>query len=120
MAKLQIGDRVVEIAPYKIAQLRRAAPILDQINARMAEIAGKPEGVEDKLNELGVAGMTEVVGLFLAFIAVGTEKSDAKLTAEALEEQFGIGDLPALQATFRDICTEQGMNQSGEATAPTG
>jgi len=104
MAKIMIGGRAFELAPYKLAQLRQAAPYIDRINAT----AGALTTVE---------GMTEAACDFVGVLAIGLGKIDPALTPEALEEMIGLADIGALRDGFMEVLTESGMI-AGEAAAP--
>jgi len=111
LAKLTIDGRDVIIAPYKLGALRKAAPIIDDINEAISGLA------DGNVGGMSLADMAELTAKFVAFVAVGTERADLELTAEKLEDSFGIEDLPILQEAFREICEESGLKK-GEAKAP--
>lgn len=105
MAKVTIMGRDLEVAPYKIASMRKAAPFIDRINAT----AGAMTTLE---------GLTNAAGDLCAVLAIGLVKIDPTLTAEKLEEELGIEDLAALRGAFTAILQESGM-QAGERPAPS-
>jgi hypothetical protein len=111
MAKLNIMGRDFEIAPYKIAQMRRAAPYIDLINSTGGAMT-KP-GATMSIEEL-----TEVAGYFVGFLSIGVIKVDPTITVAALEEDVGIGDLEGMRLAFTDILVESGLVARGEAAAP--
>lgn len=105
MARLEIGGRSFEIAPYKLGSLRKAAPFIDRINAS----AGSLSTIE---------GMTDSTADILAVLSIGLQKLDPALTVEALEEMVGFDDLDVLREAFVAVLHEAGMKSAGEAKAP--
>lgn len=103
MTKVAIAGRDYDIAPYKIAQLRKAAPFIEKVNAT----AGSLSSIE---------GAVEVMGDLVGFLAVGIAKIDPSVTVDQLEEEIGFDDLPAIQRAFLDIMAESGF-KPGEAKA---
>jgi hypothetical protein len=106
MAKITIEGRECEIAPYKLGKLRRAAPFIDRINS----IAGALTTVEGMMNASRDA--CEV-------ISIGLVAADPRFTADFLEDQFGMPEMAELQTCLKDILTEAGFDQKGEAKAPS-
>jgi hypothetical protein len=106
MARLEIGGRAFEIAPYKLGALRRAAPYIDRINANAGALGT-------------IEGMTDSTADIVAVLSIGLQKLDPALTPEALEEMVGFDDLPALRDAFVDVLRESGMRAAGEAPAPS-
>lgn len=104
MAKLTILGRDFEIAPYKLASMRRAAPFIDRINAT----AGSMTTLE---------GLTNAAGDFIAVLSIGLVKLDPELTPEMLEEELGIGDLAVMRDAFTAVMKESGL-AAGEVPAP--
>ena len=105
MARLEIGGRAFDIAPYKLGALRRAAPAIDRIN----EAAGSLVTIE---------GMIRSTADIVEVLSIGLQKIDPTLTPEALEEMVGFDDLPALRDAFVAVLRESGMRGAGEAQAP--
>lgn len=105
MAKLDIMGRSFEIAPYKLGALRKAAPHIDAINNTAGALTT-------------VAGMVESQQHTLAVLLIGLQKIDPSITAEMLDEEVGIEDIPALIEAFRQIMQESGLSPKGEAPAP--
>jgi len=119
MAKLTIGERSFEIAPFKLGALRKAAPHIDAINASVKALAPADDATaEDSTGDLTIVGMFENTEHILAVIAIGLQKIDATLTAEALEDMIGVDDMPTLAVALRDIMLESGLAPKGEAKAP--
>lgn len=119
MATLVIGGRSFEIAPYMIGALRQAAPIIDVINASFLTWEEKAAAAAENNSAADlVAGMLDSIEPLVAFMAIGLQRDDPKLTAEALEKMVGIGDAAALATAYREILAESGFTPKGEAKAP--
>ena len=110
MAKVTIMGRDFEIAPYKLGQLRQAAPIIERLNAAFTRAGAANVALDDMVSSLGD---------LVAFVAVGIRRVDPSVTIEAIEDSVGFDDLPALQAAFLDILRESGFTK-GEAKAASG
>jgi hypothetical protein len=106
MAKLTIDGRDYDIAPYKLNQMRKAAPFIDKINAT----AGAMNTME---------GMYESAADLIEVLAIGVSKIDPAMTAEAIGDALSgsVEELKALQVTFKDLLLESGLTP-GEAKAP--
>ena len=104
MARVIISGRAFDLAPYKLAQLRQAAPFIDRINASQGALTS-------------VEGMVSAAGDFLGVLAVGLARIDPSLTLTVLEEMIGLDDVPALRDGFMEVLQESGMI-AGEAPAP--
>ena len=110
MVTLTLAGRSFEIAPYKLGALRQAAPHIDAINASAASIDS-------------VEGLIANAEHMIAIVAIGLRKIDPALTAEALDDIIGAGDLAALGTAMRDILSESGLApkdaEQGEPAAPS-
>jgi len=104
MARVIISGRAFDLAPYKLAQLRQAAPFIDRINASQGALTS-------------VEGMVSAAGDFLGVLAVGLARIDPSLTLTVLEEMIGLDDVPALRDGGMEVLQESGMI-AGEAPAP--
>jgi hypothetical protein len=104
MARIAIGGRDFDVAPYKLAQLRQAAPYIDRINAT----AGALTTVE---------GMTASACDFLGVLSIGLMRIDPALTLDALEDMVGLSDIASLRDGFMAVLVESGMI-AGEAEVP--
>lgn len=100
MAVANIGGRLYTVAPFKLRELRAAAPHIDAVSALAA--AGRLSTVE------GVAAAARDM---LAVLAVGIDGA----TVDELEAQASLGDLAALRETFDQVLQEAGLKQPGEA-----
>ena len=107
MAELTLGGVTYAIAPFRLRQLRLAAPAIDRLSAR----AGKPASVE---------AAAETAADMLAVLAVGM----ADVTLDALQAQASLADLDGLRRAFEQVMAEAGLKRPedppGEAhgTAP--
>jgi hypothetical protein len=104
MARVIIAGRGFDLAPYKLAQLKAAAPFIDRINATQGALTS-------------VEGMAASASDFLGVLAVGLMRIDPSLTLEALEEMVGLADIPSLRDGFMAVLVESGMI-AGEIEAP--
>jgi hypothetical protein len=110
MAKVTLGGRDFEIAPYKLGQLRAAAPIIDRINASIPKLTDTK--VPPTMSDMA-ASLTDT----LAVLYIGIAKADPTVTLEVLEDLVGIGDQAAVLSAFREVMQESGLGK-GEALAP--
>ncbi len=106
MTQLTIGDRTIEIAPYKLSAMAKAAPYIDRVISASVAMAGRSASDPD-LNF--ATTMLDVVENVIEVIAVGTATVDPSLTAVYLGEQFGLDNLPALQVVFAEIIRGAGI-----------
>lgn len=105
MAKLTILGREFDIAPFKLGELRRAAPFIDAIQKRSAEGNSLADVMESAIDLLNV-------------MSIGLIKIDPELTPDYLEENVGMAEFVGMQAAFLDITREAGLERKGEAKAP--
>jgi hypothetical protein len=104
MATIVIEGQPYGLPRYKLGKLRRAAPFIDRINAT----AGALKTLE---------GITAVSRETCEVLSIGLQDLDAKFTADYLEEQFGMEDMPALQTCLKEVLEEAGLAKKGEAPA---
>ena len=114
MATLVIGGRSFEIAPYKLGALRKAAPHIDAINASVQAMETDGSDVVSG----GIVGLLENTEHIIAIVAIGLQKIDPTMTAEALDDIIGPDDMSAFGIALRDILAESGLAPKGEAMAP--
>jgi len=114
MATLALGGRSFEIAPYKLGALRRAAPHIDAINASVQALGDGADGAPGT-----ITGLLENTEHIVAILAIGLQKIDPELTAEALDDMIGPEDMAALGTALRDVLAESGLAPKGEAKAPS-
>jgi hypothetical protein len=114
MAKVTVAGRDFEIAPFKIGAMRRAAPFIDRINKRAADFM-KDKPIEGEIPK--IEGLPDLLCDIIAIVAIGLERIDPAMTAEALEDEIGFSDMAAMRIAYTEILAESGMNQ-GEAQAP--
>jgi hypothetical protein len=105
MAKLTILGREFDIAPYKLGELRKAAPFIDAIQKRSAEGNKLADVMESAIDLLEV-------------LSIGLVKIDPMLTPDYLEANVGMDEFVAMQASFVTLTQESGLKSKGEATAP--
>ena len=141
MALLTIAGRTFDIAPFKLGSLKRAAPLIDRINAaNAARFDGAKARVEAKIKageilaeaaaaalnkelakeaeDAGLSGLFDSIDELLGVLAIGTSKVDPDCDLEWLQDNAGFADQPAIMAAFRDVLAEAGLAPKGEATAP--
>lgn len=106
MTKITLDGREFDIAPYKLGALRKAAPILDRINAASGSLDSMEVMVDSS------ADIIEV-------LVIGLAKIDPALTVDAILDMVGFGELPMIQRAFVELMQESGLAPKGEATAPT-
>lgn len=94
MASLTLGSKTYAVAPFKLRELRRAAPHIDRLAAR----GGRFETVE---------AVTEAAADMVGVVAVGI----AEATAEGLLAEMGLGDLERLRAAFEAVLAEAGLQR---------
>jgi hypothetical protein len=107
MAKLTVNGREFDIAPYNFADMIKAAPIIDQINATVSSLSSMSDLYRSAVDIIQV-------------LAIGVAKIDPAVTADEI-----VAGLPGsaealrdLQTVFSTLLRESGL-QSGEVTAPT-
>jgi hypothetical protein len=106
MASFEIAGRAFELAPLKLGALRKAAPHIDQINAT----AGAFDSLE---------GVTNAARAMIEVLAIGIEKIDSAITADWLEDQLELADMPKLQGAIQALLESSGLAPKGEAKAPS-
>lgn len=87
-----------------LGQLRRSAPFIDKINSTLTS-----------LDDL--AGVTDAARDVIEVLVIGLEKVAPDLTADEIEDELGMPDMPRLQAAFKALLGESGL-APGEATPP--
>ena len=105
MATIHILGRDFVIAPYKLGELRRAAPFIDNIQ-RKTDGSGSLSDLMDSAVDL------------LNVLSIGLVKIDPMLTADYLEANVSMDEFAGLQTAFVALSTESGLTRKGEATAP--
>lgn len=106
MATIHILGRDFAIAPYKLGELRRAAPFIDNIQ-RKTDGSGSLSDLMDSAVDL------------LNVLSIGLLKVDPMLTAEYLEANVSMDEFVGLQSAFLDLSEESGLKRKGEASALT-
>ncbi len=103
MAQALIGGRTYAVAPFKLRELRLAAPFIDRVAARAPSATG-------------VEGAAETAFDMLCVLAVGIEGA----TAEALAADASLEELTALRITFDQVLAEAGLTRSEPGAAASG
>ncbi|WP_174301870.1 hypothetical protein [Caulobacter sp. S45] len=102
MTELTLAGVTHTIAPFRLRELRLAAPAID----RLGERAGKLSSVE---------AVAETAADMLAVLAVGM----SGVSLEELQARVGLDDLDALRAAFDQVMAEAGLRRpehpAGEA-----
>jgi hypothetical protein len=107
MAKVTLLGRDFEVAPLKLADLRKAAPALDRINSTAGSMSTL-EGLIASMSDIAIV------------VSVALVKCDPEMTAQYIEENAGMPDLDALRIALETIMQESGMApRAGEAPAPS-
>ena len=105
MATIHILGRDFAIAPYKLGELRRAAPHIDNIQ-RKTDGTGSLSDLMDSAVDL------------LNVLSIGLVKIDPVLTPDYLEANVSMDEFVGLQTAFLDLSEESGLKRKGEAAAP--
>lgn len=105
MATIHILGRDFDIAPYKLGDLRRAAPFIDNIQRKTD--AGSLTDLMDSAVDL------------LNVLSIGLVKIDPVLTPDYLEANVSMDEFAGLQSGFIDLTAESGLKSKGEAAAPS-
>ena len=107
MAQLTLGGATYVIAPFRLRELRLAAPHIDRLCARVGKLAS-------------VEAVAETAADMLAVLAAGL----AEVSPEVLQAQVGLADLDALRTAFDEVMAEAGLKRPdgppGEPAAATG
>jgi hypothetical protein len=99
VARLTLGGADYDIRPYKLREVRLAAPHIDRVIARA------------RAGDAGLEAMTAAALDMLAALAVGM----TGVTAENLEASMAVADLPAVRDAFNAMLQEAGFTAAGEA-----
>jgi hypothetical protein len=98
MATLTLGGRAYEIAPFRLRELRRAAPHIDRLAGRRAPLDT-------------VAAVAETAADMLAVIGCGLPDEEA----EALVARVSLAELEAVRAAFDQVMAEAGLKRGASA-----
>ena len=101
MAQAIIGGRAYAVAPFKLRELRLAAPFIDRVASRA------------RAGVAGVEGAAETAFDMLSVLAVGIEGA----TPEALAAAASLEELTALRVTFDQVLAEAGLTPAQPAGA---
>ena len=100
MAQLTLGGATHVIAPFRLRELRLAAPHIDRLAARTGKLDS-------------VAAVAETAADMLAVLAVGL--GDASL--ERLQAQVSLEDMDALRQCFDAVMIEAGLKRPAGAAS---
>ncbi len=101
MAELTLGGTTYVIAPFRLRELRLAAPYIDRLGARVGKLDS-------------VAAVAETAADMLAVLAVGMDDA----TLESLQAQASLEDLDALRQAFDAVMAEAGLKRAGGDASP--
>jgi hypothetical protein len=120
---LDIEGRPYGVAPYKIAELRKAAPHIDRMN-ELVRAAKELHAENEKRKAEGqdalpptMASAMELLHESCEILAIGLVKVDPAMTAEQLESLVDLTFQPTLQNAIRELMASSGLSSKGEATA---
>jgi hypothetical protein len=99
VAKLLIAGAEHDIRPFKLREIRQAAPFIDRVGARA------------KAGDATLKSMSEAALDMLATLAVGMDG----VSADDLEARMSLADLPAVREAFNAVLAEAGLTSPGEA-----
>lgn len=127
--ELTIGGRAFAIAPFKMKELRRAAPFIEEMNTLAKRIdeqvkaheAANAELPEDQRKpfEQNLNDLFALSRAMCEIIAVGLTKIDETLTADWLEEQVDLSYLASLQSASRELLRQSGLSAAKNGKAPS-
>ncbi len=132
MASITYGDKTTEIAPYKLRELRAAAPYIDRALAKRRAVRSRLGDGDPDAADRPMEFMTDSVNDVLSVIAVGILKDRREFpytpekiaaVADEIEGEMDIDGLSVLNSLFDSILREAGMVRGERplaAGAPTG
>ena len=103
MAELTIAGVTYPVRPFKLRELRQAAPAIDRVTARSQDAS---VGAMERMTA-SIADMLEVC-------AAGIEGK----TAAELVDEMSMADMPALKQTFDTIMVEAGLKAASGEVKP--
>jgi hypothetical protein len=124
MAFIVIGGVSHHIPPFRLRELRAAAPYIDRVLGQRRSLSLAPGETADEAAERMVEGegimqsLTNTLGDTLSVIAVGIllGRGDKKYTpekiadvADEIEGQLALDEISLLNPVFNDILREAGM-----------
>ena len=105
MVTITLMGRDFDVAPYRIKQLRQAAPFIMAINGKIGSLTSLEAAVDVSADMCG-------------FLAIGMSKIDPTFTQDYLEDNVGLDAIVDLQKAVMDVLTASGL-KPGEAPAPS-
>jgi hypothetical protein len=112
---IEIAGRPFAVAPFKFAELRKAAPHIDRMNELMRFVEDQQKAGEQP----GVALMADLMHELIELLAIGISKIDPDMTSEAIEEQIDLSFFASIRDAVFAILHASGFAAKGEAQAPS-
>jgi hypothetical protein len=142
MAKITVGGVEHDIPPFKLREIRAAAPYIDRVLAQrrnLSAVPGEtPEQTAERILEETPGAMEEMTGTMadtIAVVAVGIIKGRreypytvTKINAvvDEIEGEMSMDEVGSLSTVFNDILREAGMIRTrptmpgeGTSTSPS-
>lgn len=110
---IEIGERPFEVAPYKFAELRKAAPHIDRMNALMKSVSEMQERGEDPPLEQ----MADLLHELVEILAIGISKIDPAMDADKIEGEIDLSFFNSIRDAVMAILSASGFAPKGEAQA---
>lgn len=104
MAKVTIGGVEYTLEPYKLRELRAAAPAMDAFGALSNEPATPGQAIDRLTPALGI-------------ILPGLRKQDASWTIDRMEAELSLSEATDLNGVIIEIMREAGLKPAGEPVA---
>lgn len=125
MTKITIGGVEHDIPPFKLREIRAAAPYIDRVLAQRKALGSNPgetaEQTAERVLSETTGAMEEMTGTLydtIAVIAVGVIKGrreypytpqKIEAVASEIEGELGMDEVGSLSGVFNDILREAGM-----------
>lgn len=106
-------ERKFEIAPYRLRELRLAAPFIEAMNATAERVSKVQAGETPSMTD-----MFDLSRSLCEVLAIGVAKVAPEVTADDIEELTGFSALNGLQNAVREVLEQSGLSSVGKTTAP--
>lgn len=115
--QLEVGGRPFEVAPFKLGELRKAAPHIDRMNdlMKIVEDGRKAEPPQDP----PMAVLADLMHELCEICAIGLGKIDPEMNCDWLEDQIDLSFIMSLQEAVIALLRSSGLAPKGEAQAPS-